>query len=392
MSYRATNSTATALLLRSVQNTSAITPRRGTKVLCHTKAPSLLSSRGPPRSLPSFSPVARRPAPTLSLSSTPRNTNPLRLPLQKPSHGSPFPPGRFVHDQANNKKVQAFLDAKENLLKSWKVADGPERLCNSIASLWTSVDDEMHGGLKENPYGFSLDGLEGIDDSLNERSLKPDAPWGSVVYRAAYGNDVAWEQMLRLLLEGLIEGLEASGRLDLLSRHRFVVVDDRSQFEGATPERVRGHFNKWVLEEFERNWREPTMPEADVARIRSGGRDLDFAGARYNFCLLIDDICLESLDRNLSGIPVAKLISKREPYLAEYEEERTCPWEGGMTDDEFENVGWMYKEVCEYVRIHDQLQEPDTFYDEAYYHRPPLLGWAIDFERAPGYWRRNRKT
>ncbi len=125
MSYRATNSTTTTLL-RAIQNTSAIPPRCGTKVLCCTKTPSSLSSRDPPRTLPPFPPVARRPVSTLSFSSTPRNTTPLRinlrLPRRKPSHNSALFQGRFFHDLANNKKVQAFLDARENLLKSWKVA------------------------------------------------------------------------------------------------------------------------------------------------------------------------------------------------------------------------------------------------------------------------------
>ncbi len=85
------------------------------------------------------------------------------------------------------------------------------------------------------------------------------------------------------------------------------------------------------------------MPDKVFAKVQSGERtELDHTGVRYNFCLLIDYICLESLDEKLSGDPVVKLVYKREvPYLKdlEYEEERTSPWEGGMTDDEFENVG-----------------------------------------------------
>ena len=291
--------------------------------------------------------------------------------------------------------MQAFLDARENVLKKWKLADGPDRLCESITALWAAVDVEVREELKAmRVYGYSSDLLDGIDEGLrfNAYQLKPDTPWGMVVYRASYGDDAAWEQILRLLLECLIEGLEISGRLDLLPRHRFNVVDDPSQFDGATPERVRKHFNKWVPEELKRNWREPPMPDKLFSKVQLGERtELDHTGVRYNFCLLIDDICLESLDENLSGLPVAKLVSKHEPYVEdmEYEEETSCPWEGGMTDNEFENVGWMYKKVCDYVHIHDQLQQPDDFYDEAYYRRPPLLECGDEFERAPGYWRRN---
>ena len=302
-----------------------------------------------------------------------------------------------MHHQAKREKVQAFLDARENVFKKRRLADAPDRLCESITTIWAAVDVDVREELKAmRVYGYSSDSLDGIDEVLNPYELKLDTPWGMVVYRASYRDDAAWEQMVRQLLKELVEGLEISGRLDLLPRHRFVLMDDRSKFDGATPERVREHFNKWVPEELKRNWREPPMPDKVFAKVQSGERtELDHIGVRYNFCLLIDDICLESLDEKLSGDPVVKLVYKREvPYLkdVEYEEERTSPWEGGMTDNEFENVGWMYREVLDYLRIHDLLPDADNFWDEAYYKRPPLMEWEDDFERTPGHWRRNVKT
>ena len=294
-----------------------------------------------------------------------------------------------------NARLQAFLDAREHVFTNWKLADGPDRLCDRITATWAAADVEIREELGTMFVSGWADELDGIDEALNDYSLKPDTPWGMVVYRASYGDDVAWEQMLRLLLRHLIEGLEMTGRLDLLPRHRLVVMDDRSRFDGATPERVREHFNRWVPEELKRNWREPPIPHEEVMKLQAGERtELDFTGVRYNFCVLIDDVCLESLGENLSSFPVLKLVHRREvryPEQLEYEEERSSPWEGGMTDDELENVGWMYKSVIDYIQIVDHLQETDTFLDEAYYVRPPLMEWGGDFERAPGYWRRNAK-
>ncbi len=147
-----------------------------------------------------------------------------------------------MHHQAKREKVQAFLDARENVFKKWRLADGPDRLCESITAIWAAVDVEVREELKAmRVYGYSSDSLDGIDEVLNPYELKLDTPWGMVVYRASYRDDAAWEQMVRQLLKELVEGLEISGRLDLLPRHRFVLMDDRSKFDGATPERVREH-------------------------------------------------------------------------------------------------------------------------------------------------------
>ena len=55
--------------------------------------------------------------------------------------------------------------------------------------------------------------------------------------------------MLAELLRVLIETVKVSGKRDLLPPHRLDVMNDRSQFDGATPERVHKHFNTWVVEQ-----------------------------------------------------------------------------------------------------------------------------------------------
>ncbi|KAK4235502.1 hypothetical protein C8A03DRAFT_36647 [Achaetomium macrosporum] len=159
--------------------------------------------------------------------------------------------------------------------------------------------------------------LEGIEDALSCTYLKPDAPWALAVYRVS-------DKKLNYLLP----------------RHRFMVMDDRSQFDGATPDQVRQHFTKWALDEFKRNWWEEPMPDDEVAKVKAGGYSAtDYsADPRYSFCLLVDDICLESFGKML---PVVKLVKKH--------------WEPGgqdWEDDQLEeNPGWEGERVMASLRM-----------------------------------------
>jgi valyl-tRNA synthetase len=241
--------------------------------------------------------------------------------------------------------------------------------------------------------------LDGLEDALACPLLAPGrAPWGLAVYRVAYGGagaDAAWRRMLDLIGAKVREDLEMMDRLDLLPRHRLVVVDDRARFDGASPDRVREHFTEWAEEELRRNWREEPVTDDEIARWYPTGRLDQYAGTRYNFCLLVDDICLESLEK-MSG-PVVKLVRKDlaldEPELGVGEDgdDGDDPgWEGGVTNGEFEDVGWMYMHLSEYVDVQNNLHEPDNWVDD--YVRPPLMHWPDDFETAPGFWRRGGKS
>ncbi len=298
--------------------------------------------------------------------------------------------------------LQAFHAAKDAAFKKWKLADGPDTLSAALAAAWKAhpfeaVRRETHRNPNDpfqeqwprDPWAP----LSDIDSGLWTHQLTPDAPWGMVVYRAAYDDDAAWERMLLKIFETLVDSLEAEDRLDLLPRHRLVVMDDRSRFDGATPDSVRAHFNNWVLEELRRNWRVPPMPDDEVARVEAASGGIDrHSGVRYNFFLLVDDVCLESLDR--TG-PVVKLVDKREggldpDWMQGVESEEILAWEGGVTNSEFENVGWMYQYASEYVELQGHLYQSDNWADE--YQRPPMMDWDFDFSHAPGYWRRNGES
>ena len=306
----------------------------------------------------------------------------------------------FAEDQKT--LLQAFHTAKDAAFNKWKLVDGPDNLAAALVAAWKAHPFEQvprkkhwdpNDPFKEMWPKGQWAPLRDIDDGLWTFQLKPDAPWGMVVYRASYDDDAAWERMLVEIFDTLVSSLESEDRLDLLSRHQLVVMDDRPQFEGATPDSVREHFNKWVQEELKRNWRVPPMPDDEVAKVKAANQGIDRSlGVRYNFCLLVDDICLESLDRRP---PILKLVDKRERGFDEYEmesleSEEILAWEGGVTNSEFEDVGWMYQCAAEYVEHQNRLGESDNWSDE--YQRPPMMDWDFDFSHAPGYWRRNGKS
>lgn len=88
---------------------------------------------------------------------------------------------------------------------------------------------------------------------------------------------------------------------------------------------------------------------------------------------------------------VQRAVSGEEGYSTDEMEElgpiqEDSVWEGGATESDLENVGWMYMEVDDYVSLLESLSQPGDWEDE--YLRPPQMRWRDDFEDAPGSWRR----
>jgi hypothetical protein len=316
---------------------------------------------------------------------------------------------RFIHatmprllSDADRSRMQAYLDAMQTAMGEITEYD-PDRVreaCEAVAkahpiddALREAYEAEMNGGKTVS------EGFEWMHDPLiteyHER-VKPDAPWGMVVYRASYGDDAAWERMLAQLNESL-EGYDSEESKGILARHQLVVMDDRQQFQGATTDQVREHFDKWTVDELRRNWREQPVPEEEFAKFVADD-EMDHAGLRYNFCLLVDDLCLESLDK-MPGRPVVKLVSKHwAPYAEDELDQLQCDlddgpeediprWEGGVSNSEGEDIGWKYMEVSDYVQKHNDLYDYQDWADE--YVRPPFMDWDYNLETAPGFWQRS---
>jgi hypothetical protein len=308
--------------------------------------------------------------------------------------------------------IRAYEDEKDAILKNWRPEHNPKDLIEALEAVRVAHWDNLEADYR-NQYltRVSREPLDVIDRVLSSRRvLKDDAPWGMVVYRTSYrdGDDALWERMLREIWRGFIGSLEWHDRFDLLPRHQMVVMDDREAFRNATLDDVREHFHQWTIDELRRNWREPPMPEEEVAKVETArtepvlGAEDCLHGARYTFCLVVDDVSLESLDEVSS--PVVKLVTKRwgpggydpdelEDLRREGEEQFPGPnpgWEGGFTKHDLEYVGWMYRHVAEYVEIQNECDGPDDWL--RFYIRPPLMDWRDDFSTAPGFWRRKGKS
>jgi hypothetical protein len=105
------------------------------------------------------------------------------------------------------------------------------------------------------------------------------------------------------------------------------------------------------------------------ARAGVGGPGY-FVDARYNYCLLVDEVCLEPLDMGVS--PVVKLVWKDLQTRGKAEAKvavmvALAPtqwvassegWEDGVTDCDEEDVSWMFVPVADYVDCCNQLHEP----------------------------------
>lgn len=293
--------------------------------------------------------------------------------------------------------VNAFNEALETALSqvNSKDTDGRFRVEAEVEKTHPLSQEVREAWALERLSQFA-DRLQDVANEINYRTFKPNGPWGLVVYRTAYSNDAAWNRMLDELHDSL-EGLpyEPAPNPELYHRHRFEIMDDQSQFEGATIDALREKFSAWVRDEYRINCKDDQRPSDEELDADMAGRLGNLSGGtRYNFFLVVDEICLESLDQQCGA--VVKLVQRVEGdaddgYSKEEIEEigprkEYSEWEGGITEGEFENVGWMYIETSDYVAFQDRLVDAGNWEDE--YLRPPRLRFLDGFESAPGSWRR----
>lgn len=215
-----------------------------------------------------------------------------------------------------------------------------------------------------------LDDYKSIDAFLsNDNSKKRGLPWGFSIYRCSYKDESAWSRLLQHLRENIESDLECNQRLDLLSRHQLVINDDVEKFNGATSHDIRDHFNVWVTDQLPQIVASPEVLEYLQSDDHNGLGPQYYLGPRYNFCLFMDDFCLESLELG----PVVKILSKPWGNLTPQERQYKIhpEWHDGETDDEFEMVGWMYMPIHSYVQWFDILEVPSNW--EAFYVLPPMM-------------------
>ncbi|KAI3333524.1 hypothetical protein F4824DRAFT_490890 [Ustulina deusta] len=217
-----------------------------------------------------------------------------------------------------------------------------------------------------------------------------DEVWGFVVYRCAESNEETWNRMLQHIRDAIERELKENGQEGLIAHHDLHVIDDN----GVTSHQVREHFRAWAS----KNLAARLKADAGTTIEDISWKPATFT-ARYQFCLFIDSVCLESLDHTESvnglNFPVVKLLDKEWPRPDLSPEERQKLVEQPDIND-FEipedyadeaDVGWMYVPLYQYVEWYDSICRPSSWHD--IYVRPPYVSSGDNDECSlPGHWRR----
>ncbi|KAI9146930.1 hypothetical protein HJFPF1_12959 [Paramyrothecium foliicola] len=271
-------------------------------------------------------------------------------------------------------RAQAYSDAMQKAMAAIPEYD-PDKVKAALDEVARAhpIDDELREAYSAELEAKMAEPLT----VLNEHSfLKPDAPWGLVVYRVSYGDETAWNRMISSLRQDIDSSLGKYQELQpqLSSRHQLVIMDEKEQLAEVGLDKIRRHFTNWCINELRRNWRSGLTPATEDEMTGSTGSTnyLEQAGPRYNFCFLVDEICLESLEKMAN--PVVKLVSRE--------------WAPDPQEDD--DVGWMYVNAYDYVDVQNDLQDAVDWTDM--YVRPPLMRFEGDFDQAPGFWRRKASS
>lgn len=199
--------------------------------------------------------------------------------------------------------------------------------------------------------------------------------WGFVVYRCAYGDDDLWERYLAQLKESVREELSRHPRGKLLEKYLdWVVVENPQKLDGAPKAEVRRRFRRWVAGQVLQH----DLGPLSVRNI-----------ARLNYCLYVDQKCLDTLERfqrsgedpSMQG--PAKLY-RRPPMVVVVVERRWKPNQRGVSEEDRgyppiegcdeRYVGWVYTRALNIASRYDDFSHESSLPDDPEcYARPPKI-------------------
>jgi hypothetical protein len=218
--------------------------------------------------------------------------------------------------------------------------------------------------------------------------MRPNAPWGFVIVRTVYdaSSDASWAQMLELLRSKIDRTLELEDQTYLLPRHELAVIEDKAALAGADSYAVRRAFRAWVAEDLPSRLDDEELEEcggiAEV-RLKLLSNDVHYAPntvhpvrlvpPRWQFCLFVDEDCVRSLNASIGSPypdPALKILTTEwgQDRAALATEVFTMDWDGGETDNDCADVGWMYMDMSDYVPMYARLVTPFNWHE--HYQRP----------------------
>lgn len=164
---------------------------------------------------------------------------------------------------------------------------------------------------------------------------------------------------------------------------------------GATHRQVREHFLSWGLNDLTTKLYPDIDP--DLKYRSTGYYSPEYHRPRYRYCLVVDELCLESFDHAIEEysrfFPAVKLLSLQwwGPTIEEEGVDGEVGPESHPTDDGVEewfdqDVGWMYMSVCDYAERYTDLSWGGMW--DRRYTRPPYFDRLSDGDKDfMGYWR-----
>jgi hypothetical protein len=251
---------------------------------------------------------------------------------------------------------------------------------------------DLEESMESSHYGLNKE----LESFHSWSYVKPDAPWGFVVYRAVYGNesDEPWERMLGMIRDtvaGSLPPKDLKEPVQLDPRFELTVMEDEERFSNADSHTIREAFREWVADDLP-----PRVLNTDKeggidnirAMIRSNiirepqeyGPDEPrhpwwVAPPRWSFCFFVDDICLRTLNRADGFCEVVKMVNLR--FHGGRCENIAEGWEDGETDDPEEDVGWMYANPRSHRTWYQVLSDPSNWDDDVWYMRPDKEEYPI---------------
>lgn len=134
---------------------------------------------------------------------------------------------------------------------------------------------------------------EAILYELKHRKIEK---WGWVFYRTTYKDDEAWDifkQKVDISVRSIIN-LDPRSEINeaMFDKLKFVFIEDKAKFDGASKEDLRAHFQEWVADSFSAE-----NPRADQKLLYDDKEPV----ARYRFFFEIDEDALRSCGTESSG-------------------------------------------------------------------------------------------
>lgn len=248
------------------------------------------------------------------------------------------------------------------------------------------------------PDLFSMESHKGIELDADPFgvTLKPNSPWGMVIYRTCYDDEAAWQKIRAEICD--VESSFSADYRYLVDLHKPVFMDDKARFDGLDRVKIRDHFREWSKAEFERNRKEPEPSQPKPPKVYYPPHYPRFeslwnhCGLRYNAFGIVDDVCMESVHRGMPLFMLMNIDWKPMPPPTEeeiHQEQYHTDWDEGFMVDHSEGPGgWIYTETSRYQEYYDSLDSSDVWEEDFMFNYPSQVYGEMGLDKSPGFWRK----